>query len=41
MTICVPSDRADEAMRVLRDAGEQPLLIGEIRTGSRGAVVDA
>jgi phosphoribosylformylglycinamidine cyclo-ligase len=40
MTICVPSDSTDEAMRVLKEAGEQPLIIGEVREGSRGAVVE-
>ncbi len=40
MTLCVPADRADEALRHLRESGEQPALIGEVRAGSGGVIID-
>lgn len=37
MVICVAADAADEALKVLRDAGEQPWVIGRIEAGKEGA----
>jgi phosphoribosylformylglycinamidine cyclo-ligase len=39
MTVCVPSDRADEAVRVLRACGETAGIIGEVRRGELGVVI--
>jgi phosphoribosylformylglycinamidine cyclo-ligase len=39
MTIQLGSDDADEAVRLLRDAGQEALVIGEVRSGSRGVVI--
>jgi phosphoribosylformylglycinamidine cyclo-ligase len=36
MTAIVPGDRADEAMRVLRENGEDAYVLGEIRSGETG-----
>jgi hydrogenase maturation factor len=35
----VPPDRADEAIRMLRDRGETASLIGEVRKGAAGVVI--
>jgi phosphoribosylformylglycinamidine cyclo-ligase len=40
MIAVVPAVQADAALRVLRAAGEDATLIGEIRPGSRGVVID-
>jgi phosphoribosylformylglycinamidine cyclo-ligase len=39
MTVTVASEHADKAVKSLRDAGEQPVVIGEIRRGSDGVVI--
>jgi phosphoribosylformylglycinamidine cyclo-ligase len=39
MIAIVPPDRADEAIRLLRDRGEQASLIGEVRQGPAGVVI--
>ena len=39
MTITVPAADADRALAILRRCGEQASLIGEVRAGSRGAVI--
>jgi phosphoribosylformylglycinamidine cyclo-ligase len=39
MTITVGAEHADKALKVLRDAGEQPVVIGEVRRGSDGVVI--
>lgn len=39
MTICVAAEHTDKAMQVLRQEGEQPLIIGEVRRGDGGCVV--
>jgi phosphoribosylformylglycinamidine cyclo-ligase len=40
MTLCVAATDADKAMRILRASGEQPVLVGEVRSGSRGVVIE-
>ena len=39
MTIQLGSDDVDKAVRLLRDAGQEALVIGEVRSGSRGVVI--
>ena len=39
MTVCVPPDRADEAVRVLRACGENAGIIGEVRRGELEVVI--
>ena len=41
MTICVPASHADAALERLTAAGEQAAVIGEVRSGTRGAVIEA
>ncbi|HPE15956.1 MAG TPA: phosphoribosylformylglycinamidine cyclo-ligase [Oscillospiraceae bacterium] len=36
MAVIVPDDRADEAMRILRENGEDAYVLGEIRNGEAG-----
>jgi phosphoribosylformylglycinamidine cyclo-ligase len=40
MTLCVAATDADEAMEILRASGEQPVLVGEVRSGGRGVVIE-
>jgi phosphoribosylformylglycinamidine cyclo-ligase len=40
MTLCVAANDADKAMEVLRASGEQPMLVGEVRSGGRGVVIE-
>ena len=37
MVICVGQDQVDNALNVLREAGEQPWVIGQIATAAEGA----
>jgi hypothetical protein len=37
----VAGERAAEAIRVLEQAGEQAMLIGAVRRGERGVVIEA
>ncbi len=39
MTVHLPAGYADRAIRVLRDLGQEALVIGEVRAGSRGVVI--
>jgi len=39
MTITVAAEHAEKALKTLRDQGEHPLLIGEIRRGDGGVVI--
>ena len=39
MTVCVPADRADETVRILRACGETADVIGEVKTGDREVVI--
>jgi phosphoribosylformylglycinamidine cyclo-ligase len=39
MTVQVAAQNADRAIAILRDAGQEALVIGEVRTGSRGVVI--
>jgi phosphoribosylformylglycinamidine cyclo-ligase len=39
MTIQLGSDDVDKAIGLLRDAGQEALVIGEVRSGSRGVVI--
>jgi phosphoribosylformylglycinamidine cyclo-ligase len=39
MTIQLPAGDADAAIALLREAGQEALVIGEVRAGSRGVVI--
>jgi phosphoribosylformylglycinamidine cyclo-ligase len=39
MTIQLRPDDVDKAIGLLRDAGQEALVIGEVRSGSRGVVI--
>jgi phosphoribosylformylglycinamidine cyclo-ligase len=41
MVVIVAGERAAEALRLLQQAGEQAMLIGEVRRGERGVVIEA
>jgi phosphoribosylformylglycinamidine cyclo-ligase len=41
MVVIVAGERAAEALRLLLQAGEQATLIGEVRRGERGVVIEA
>ena len=36
LIIAVDSDKADEAVRILNETGEQARVVGEIRNGEKG-----
>jgi phosphoribosylformylglycinamidine cyclo-ligase len=40
MTLCVAAGDAERAMDILRASGEQPMLVGEVRRGGRGVVIE-
>jgi phosphoribosylformylglycinamidine cyclo-ligase len=40
MTLCVPATAADRSVAILRDCGEQASIVGEIRSGDRGVVIE-
>ena len=40
MTLCVPATVADRALAILRSCGEQASVIGEVRSGDRGVVIE-
>jgi phosphoribosylformylglycinamidine cyclo-ligase len=40
MIAIVTSDRADQAVRLLQQHGEQAMIIGEVRHGTRGVVIE-
>jgi phosphoribosylformylglycinamidine cyclo-ligase len=39
MTIQLSASDADRAMAILRDAGQEAMVIGEVRKGTRGVVI--
>jgi len=39
MTVQVAANDADRAMSILRELGQEALVIGEVREGSRGVVI--
>jgi phosphoribosylformylglycinamidine cyclo-ligase len=39
MTVHVAAGDADRAVRILREAGQEALVIGEVRAGTRGVVI--
>jgi phosphoribosylformylglycinamidine cyclo-ligase len=39
MTVHMAAADAQRAIDVLRDAGQEALVIGEVRTGTRGVVI--
>jgi phosphoribosylformylglycinamidine cyclo-ligase len=41
MVVIVAGERATDALRLLQQAGEQAMLIGEVRRGERGVVIEA
>jgi phosphoribosylformylglycinamidine cyclo-ligase len=40
MTLCVPAADADRAMEILGQHGEKATLVGEVRRGDRGVVIE-
>ncbi|SDK69744.1 phosphoribosylformylglycinamidine cyclo-ligase [Microbulbifer yueqingensis] len=40
MVVCVPAERADEALEILRTAGEEAFVIGSIETATGGEAVE-
>jgi len=40
MTLFVPGDQADRAVEVLHRHGEQPSIVGVVRSGDRGVVIE-
>jgi phosphoribosylformylglycinamidine cyclo-ligase len=40
MIAVVPSDRVEQALQLLRQHGEQAMLIGEVRRGANGVVIE-
>jgi phosphoribosylformylglycinamidine cyclo-ligase len=41
MTVCVPASHTDAALATLRGAGADAMVVGEVRSGSRGVVIEA
>jgi phosphoribosylformylglycinamidine cyclo-ligase len=41
MTVCVPASEAETALATLHSAGAEAMVIGEVRSGGRGVVVEA
>jgi phosphoribosylformylglycinamidine cyclo-ligase len=39
MTVCVSAEHCERALKVLRDHGEQPSVIGEVRRGDGGVII--
>jgi phosphoribosylformylglycinamidine cyclo-ligase len=39
MTVCVAAEHADRALKLLREHGEQPAVIGEMRRGDGGVII--
>lgn len=39
MTVCVAAEHCDKAVRTLREHGEQPVVIGEVRRGDGGVII--
>ncbi|HEY8538904.1 MAG TPA: AIR synthase-related protein, partial [Steroidobacteraceae bacterium] len=40
MTVMVGPEQADKALQMLREHGEQPVVIGEVRSGLSGVVIN-
>ena len=40
MTLCVPATDVDRALAILRNCGEQASIVGEVRSGDRGVVIE-
>ena len=40
MTLCVSSAEADRALGILRRRGETAMIVGEVRSGNRGVVIE-
>jgi phosphoribosylaminoimidazole (AIR) synthetase len=39
MTVCVAAEHCDRALTLLRDHGEYPVVIGEVRRGDGGVII--
>ncbi|HEY7642109.1 MAG TPA: phosphoribosylformylglycinamidine cyclo-ligase [Steroidobacteraceae bacterium] len=39
MTVCVAAEHTDRALQLLREHGEQPVVIGEVRRGDGGVII--
>jgi phosphoribosylformylglycinamidine cyclo-ligase len=39
MTVCVAAEHAERALKLLREHGEQPVVIGEVRRGDGGVII--
>jgi phosphoribosylformylglycinamidine cyclo-ligase len=40
MTLCVPAAKAEPALEILQRRGETAAIVGEVRSGSRGVVIE-
>jgi phosphoribosylformylglycinamidine cyclo-ligase len=40
MTLCVPATAVDRALAILRNCGELASIVGEVRSGERGVVIE-
>jgi phosphoribosylformylglycinamidine cyclo-ligase len=40
MTVCVPPAETDRALAILQRCGEQAMVVGEVRSGTRGVVIE-
>ena len=40
MTLCVPATAADQALAILHGCGEQASIVGEVRSGDHGVVIE-
>jgi phosphoribosylformylglycinamidine cyclo-ligase len=39
MVVCVPAEHAEKALQSLRNSGEKPVVIGEVRRGDGGVII--
>jgi phosphoribosylaminoimidazole (AIR) synthetase len=39
MTVCVAAEHCERALKVLREQGEEPSVIGEVRRGDGGVII--
>ncbi|MGH8176510.1 MAG: phosphoribosylformylglycinamidine cyclo-ligase [Steroidobacter sp.] len=39
MTVCVAAEHVDKTLKILRDQGEAPVVIGEVRRGDGGVII--
>ena len=39
MTVCVAAEHCDKTLKSLREHGEHPVVIGEVRRGDGGVII--